>query len=96
MRSPKTFAEFKTLIHEMAHRERFVFEVENPSDEEGTEIEIYTTVRRDNKDREPQANLYYQWRDSLGEYREGMNKGNKRLTLVTDSYLETIYSWIKK
>jgi len=79
----------------MSHRERFVFKVLNPSDEEGVEIEIYTTVRRD-AGREPQTNLYYQWRDSLGEYREGMNKGNKRLSLVTDSYLQTIYSWLKK
>jgi hypothetical protein len=93
MRSPKTFDEFKTLIHGMTHRERFVFEIENPNDEEGAEIEIYLTIRRDGS--EPKSNLFYQWRDSLGEYRQGMNKGNKLLSLVTDSYLQTIYSWIK-
>ena len=94
MRSPKTFEDFKILITEMTHRERFVFAVLNPSEEEGTEVEIYSTVRRDS-DRTPQGNIFYQFRNSLGEYREGMNRGNKRVALMSDSYLKTIYSWIK-
>ena len=94
MRSPKTFDEFKILIHEMADRERLVFEVLNPTGKKGPEIEFYFTIRRD-PDRKPQGNLYHQFRDSLGRHQEGMDKGNKRLALVTDSYLQTIYSWIK-
>ena len=101
MRSPQSFQEFKELIHGMRDRERLVFDLLDPSEEEGSEVEFYFTIRRD-PDREPQGNLYYQYRDSLGVHRKaegdylGMAKGNKRLSLLADSQLETYYSWIKK
>ena len=116
MRSPKTFAEFKDLIEHMRPRDRYVFEVIDPSEDWGENLEIYLTFVIP-KSGKPYTNLFYQMTDELGkhrltidpekdalkgifrpegtEYREGMNKGNKRMSLVTDSYLETIYSWIK-
>jgi hypothetical protein len=89
MRSPQTFDEFKALIYEMRHRDRYVFEVKDPDDDWGENLEIYFTLAQG------RGNLYYQMTDALGKCQEGMNKGNKRLALVNDSYLETIYSWIK-
>lgn len=111
MRSPKTFDEFKDLIHNMRPRDRYVFEVVDPSEDWGESLEIYFTLV------DGKGNLYYQMTDALGKcretvdpekdalkgkfhpegtvYRQGMNKGNKRLSLVNDSYLQTIYSWIK-
>lgn len=90
MRSPKTFDEFKALINHMRPRDRYVFEVVDPSEDWGENLEIYFTIA------DGKGNLYYQMTDAIGKCREGMNKGNKRMSLVADSYLETIYSWIKK
>lgn len=117
MRSPKTFEEFKTLIYDMTPRDRYVFESNDPNEEEGALVEVYLTLVIDDNG-VARKNLFYQFTDELGKhrltvdpekatkrgkplpqgavYREGMNKGNKRLSLVTDSYLETIYSWLKK
>lgn len=89
MRSPQTFEQFKTLIHEMRHRDRFVFEVVDPSEDWGENLEIYFTLVGG------KGNLFYQMTDAIGKCQETMNKGNKRLALVTDDYLQTIYSWIK-
>jgi hypothetical protein len=101
MQTPQTFEEFKALIHGMRDRERFVFDLSNPNEEEGSEVEFYFTIRRD-PDHEPQGNLYYQYRDSLGRHRKaegddlGMEKGNKRITKLGDGQLQTYYSWLKK
>jgi hypothetical protein len=93
MRSPKTPEELKQIIFEMKDRERFVFPVSDVCDHKGFEIEFYLTIRRDTS--EPQANLYYQFRDELGVHHKGMDKGNKRLSLIDDAWIRTYFSWIK-
>jgi hypothetical protein len=68
-----------------------VFEVADPSPDWGESLEVYFTLV------EGKGNLFYQMTDADGKHKkETMNKGNKRLSLVTDSYLEPLYSWIKK
>lgn len=89
MRSPQTFEQFKDLIEHMRPRDRYVFAIADPSEDFGENLEVYFTIV------DGKGNLYYQLTDAIGKCRGGMNKGNKRLSLVSDSYLETIYSWIK-
>jgi hypothetical protein len=73
----------------MRPRDRYVFEVIDPSEDWGENLEIYFTIV------DGKGNLYYQMTDAIGKCRKTVNKGNKRMSLVTDSYLGTIYSWIK-
>lgn len=94
MKSPKTPEELRQILFGMEDRERFVFKVSEVCNHKGHAVEFYLTIRRDGS--EPLKNLYYQFRDELGVHQKGMDKGNKRMSLITDAWINTFFNWIQQ
>jgi hypothetical protein len=85
MKAPKNVIEFKNLISEMCHRERFVFSL---NDKLG-ELEIYATYTQQGYGKK---NICLQVVDEDGTSKQN----NKLLDNWSDSYFLQIFSLLKQ
>jgi plasmid replication initiation protein len=83
MQKPNTSKEFKQLIKNMQHRERFVFKLNN-----GGSLEVYFTILFESKHADENICL------TVITQEGAESKKSKLLRLFTDDYFEKIYSLI--
>ena len=95
MLKPPTLQGFKALLASMLHRERFIFELANQTDDNQVLLEVYSTDLGGNICNPNFKNINYQYTDAGGKYHKGSPKTSQLLRITSNNWLNAVYSIIK-